>query len=199
MNMRRALVVLPLVALALLAPSPASAQSSVADILAEQGRVAAAAARARADARAKIVADLAALAAAFVPARVVPEVAPAIVVPSAVVASPGVPVNEIQQRYLEEALAYQKEQAAARPASASIGGWILWVKTMYVGDQPDQADRWTPADGYDTAVECHAAAKTEGTTMFAQELNKQIVAKGGSVSFVVTPLCFPGGFDPRPR
>jgi hypothetical protein len=118
------------------APSPAVAQSKVADIYAEMGRNAARAAQERADIYAKMVADLAAAAAAIpVAPRVVyvaPPVAP-VVAPVAPVSDwwtrnapipPSATASAAQQGYLEEALAYQKEvdnELRARAVVAQAG------------------------------------------------------------------------------
>jgi hypothetical protein len=90
-------------------------------------------------------------------------------------------------------------------ASASDGGWILWEKTLYFANGLDEAqlakqgysDRWTPSDGYDTAVDCHAAAKIKAQSV-DPALNERSVGLK-PVGFVRGNFCFPLGFDPRPK
>jgi hypothetical protein len=103
--------VLLTISLALTSASAASAQSRVADIYAEMANNAARAAQARADAWSKMIAELTALAAAAVPApRMAPVVTP-------VVETPNPSSADMQRRYLEEALAYEKENDLARVAA----------------------------------------------------------------------------------
>lgn len=92
-------------ALVLFVPVPAGTQSKVTDIYAEMARNAARARQERADIYAKMVADLAAAAAAAIP--------PAAIAPAPVdIAPPAAAPRKVMtpQEYLEEALAYQKEQ-----------------------------------------------------------------------------------------
>src|SRR4051794_20254220 len=100
--------------LSLAAPFPASAQNRVADIYAEMAKNAARAEKERADAWAKMIAELAQLPVTIMEQRpVAPATAEA---PSAGAAAPlsaverQTPASDAQQRYLEEALAYMKEQ-----------------------------------------------------------------------------------------
>ena len=97
------IAVLLTISLALTSASTASAQSRVADIYAEMANNAARAAQARADTWSKMIAELTALAAAAVPA---PRMAP--VVPP-VIETPNPPSAAERQKYLEDALAYEKE------------------------------------------------------------------------------------------
>lgn len=85
-------------------------------------------------------------------------------------------------------------------ATASDGGWLLWVVTTYfrldgvdVGD--GYRDRWAVYDGYDTAADCHAAAREKAETM--DKAFNALTAKRTPIGFIDTNKCFPVGFDPR--
>lgn len=85
-------------------------------------------------------------------------------------------------------------------AVASDGGWLLWELTTYFrqdGADPGNGygDRWSVYDGFDTAVDCHVAAKVK-TDGWDKEINIR-TAQRTPVGFVTTNKCFPVGFDPR--
>lgn len=102
-------------ALVVLLSSSVFAQSRVTDILIEQSNVAARAALQRAEIWNRVIADLTVAPLVLFPPRPV-FVPPPVVAPVA----PVPPASAMQQRYLEEALAYLREQDAARALAPRI-------------------------------------------------------------------------------
>ena len=84
--------------------------------------------------------------------------------------------------------------------AASDGGWILWEVTKYLGDdgaklaREGYSDRWSAVDGYDTAADCHAAAKVKAET--SDKVTNEHTATIKPVAFIVINRCFPVAFDP---
>jgi len=86
----------------------------------------------------------------------------------------------------------------APTTAASDGGWILWGLTVYMGDAAELArqgfsDRWSVEDGFDTAVDCHAAVK--GLTPLRDALNESTMKS--TRPRYSGYRCFPIAFDPR--
>jgi hypothetical protein len=90
---------------------------------------------------------------------------------------------------------------AQSATAASDGGWILWEKTTYFGQEPAElvrqgfSDRWSVVDGYDTAADCHAASRVKAESL--DKTTNEFSAKLKPVGFVNINRCFPVGFDPR--
>jgi hypothetical protein len=98
----------------------------------------------------------------------------------------------------------------------TAAGWILWEKNMASKPGAPMSVTWVPMDGYDALAECRKAGQT--LLGYALSYMKDGAGKilgpvrpdGRSAIFAVTTdgvqgtvdiryLCFPGGFDPRPR
>jgi hypothetical protein len=102
-----------------------------------------------------------------------------------------------------------------RAIAQATSGWILWEKNMSTKNGADSIT-WEPLDGFATIAEC----RLEGQRVFKSALDymksgagKQLgpvrpdrrsaifdVSKDGVMETLdIRYLCFPGGFDPRPK
>ena len=107
-------------------------------------------------------------------------------------------------------------QTSAVVGAQGAAGWILWEKNMINKPGAPESVTWEPLDGYDTLAECRRTGqehlKNALTYMNsgAGKLLGPVRPDGRSATFAVTDagathtvdiryLCFPGGFDPRPR
>lgn len=95
-------------------------------------------------------------------------------------------------------------------------GWILWEKNMINKPGSPESVTWEPLDGYDALAECRKKGQEHLKNALAYmndgagKLLGSVRPDGRSAMFAVTNagagqtvdiryLCFPGGFDPRPR
>ena len=95
-------------------------------------------------------------------------------------------------------------------------GWILWEKNMISKPGAPESVTWEPLDGYDTLAACRRTGQEHLKNALAymnSGAGKQlgpVRPDGRSAMFAVPDagatqtvdiryLCFPGGFDPRPR
>ena len=105
--------------------------------------------------------------------------------------------------------------APSRAIAQASPGWILWEKNMQVKGGAESVT-WGPLDGFASITEC----RLEGQRVLKSALDfmksgagKQLgpvrpdgrsaifdVSKDGTKETLdIRYLCFPGGFDPRPR
>jgi hypothetical protein len=94
-------------------------------------------------------------------------------------------------------------------------GWILWEKNMINTPGSSDAVTWEPIDGYAALAECRKTGQEHLKNALAYmnsgagKLLGPVRPDGRSATFTKTDgaggtidiryLCFPGGFDPRPR
>jgi hypothetical protein len=98
----------------------------------------------------------------------------------------------------------------------SAAGWILWEKHMISKPGSPESVTWEPVDGYDALAECRKTGQEHLKNALAYmnggagKLLGSVRPDGRSATFALTDtaagqtvdiryLCFPGGFDPRPR
>jgi hypothetical protein len=106
--------------------------------------------------------------------------------------------------------------AAPLPAGAQAGsGWILWEKNM-IAKSGGETVTWAPQDGFESLRECRESAQTllgfalaymkSGAGKLLGDVRPdgrsamfELAKQGPRETIDIRYLCFPGGFDPRPR
>ena len=104
---------------------------------------------------------------------------------------------------------------APRASAQSSAGWILWEKNVTAKGGAESVT-WGPIDGFASIAECRLEGRRilkTALTYMKSGAGKQLgpvrpdgrsaifdVSKDGTTETLdIRYLCFPGGFDPRPK
>jgi len=104
---------------------------------------------------------------------------------------------------------------ASRAGAQTSPGWILWEKNM-IAKSGGETVMWEPQDGFESLRECRESAQTllgfalaymkSGAGKLLGDVRPdgrsamfELVKQGPRETIDIRYLCFPGGFDPRPR